>query len=96
MDTMQQELGDAAVLLGVNAVGYDSANESFTSDVDLPWLQDTMAEAAWELWGAEWRDVWILDTQGRLHAKIDLNSHDLGWDEDYQAVKELIEEAAER
>ncbi len=95
MDDMQQELGDEAALLGVNAVGYESYNDSFTAEVDLPWLQDTTEELAWSSWGAEWRDVWILDTQGRLHALVDLNAMDLTWDEDYEALKALILEAGE-
>jgi hypothetical protein len=96
MDTMQQELGDQAALLGVNAIGYEDYNDTYTAGADLPWLQDTMSESAWATWGAEWRDVWILDTQGRLYAMYNLNRSDLGYEDDYEAMKALILEAGAR
>jgi hypothetical protein len=96
MDTMQQELGAQAALLGVNAIGYESYNDSYTDGVDIPWLQDTMSESVWASWGAQWRDVWILDPQGRLYAMFDLNRRDLSNVDDYEELKALIVEAGER
>lgn len=96
MDTMQQELGSQAALLGLNIIGQDSYNESFTSSADIPWLQDTDSERAWDLWNAQWRDVFILDTQGRLYALYNLNDNDLGRPGDYEEMKALILEAGAR
>ena len=96
MDTMQQELGDSAALLGVNIIGQDSYNESFTSTADIPWLQDTADQGAWDLWSAQWRDVWILDGTGHLYTLYNLNDNDLGYEPDYTEMRELILEAAAR
>ena len=96
MDTMQQEIGDSGALLGVNAYGYEDSNDTFTSSADIPWLQDNMSALAWEAWNADWRDVYILDSQGRLYATIDLNSRDLGYEPDYNELRDLILEAAAR
>jgi hypothetical protein len=93
MDSMKQQLGDQVALLGVNAVGYESYNDEFTAELTIPWLQDSMSELAWEAWGAEWRDVFILDPQGRLYALVDLNAMDLGWEPDYEAFEALLLEA---
>jgi hypothetical protein len=95
MDTLQQELGDNFALNGVNAIGYDSYNDTFTTSSDLPWLQDTVSEAAWEQWGAQWRDFWILDAEGLLYIKVDLNEYDLGRPGDYEVIKGLLTDAAE-
>ncbi len=96
MDAMQQDLGDQAALLGVNVIGQDSYNETFTSDADIPWLQDTHEQGAWDAWGAQWRDVWILDPDGYLSSMYNLNDNDLGRSEDYDELKALILAAAER
>ena len=92
---MQQEIGDQAALLGLNVIGLEAYNDDFTADADLPWLQDTEDAAVWANWGAEWRDVWILDTQGRLYAMYNLNDNDLGDSEDYDEMMDLVLEAAE-
>jgi hypothetical protein len=96
MDTMQQELGERAALIGVNAVGYDTYNDSFTSSADIPWLQDVPEVQAWGMWGAEWRDVVVLDSQGRYFGLFSLNEHDLGWEDDYEALVGMLVEAAAR
>ncbi len=96
MDTLQEELGDEVALLGVNAIGYDTYNDTFTASSDLPWLQDTMSDAAWEQWDAQWRDFWVLDDEGLLYAKVDLNEYDLGRPGDYEIIRELLLDAAAR
>lgn len=90
---MQQELGERAAILGVNAIGYESSNEAFTVGISLPWLQDVDQVEAWDLWGAEWRDVWVLDTANQLAHVYSLNEHDLGIEADYLELMALIEEA---
>jgi len=91
---MQAELGDEAAILGVNAVGYEAYDEDFTAGFSIPWLQDTVEEEAWERWGAEWRDVWVLDADNQLQEIYSLNEHDLGVEADYQALLSLIRRAA--
>ncbi len=90
---MQQELGDQAALLGVNAVDYESSNDTYTADADLPLLQDTTSSEVWESWDVEWRDVWVLDPENRPHTLISLNDYDLSRSEDYDMLEGLILEA---
>lgn len=81
-------------MLGLNKIGYASYNDAFTAGVDLPWLQDTDSAQAWEAWGASWRDLYVLDPEGQLYAVHDLNSNDLGYEPDYQALTDLLLDAA--
>ena len=44
---------------------------------DLPWLQDTVAEQAWNDWGAQTDDVIICDDTNRIVQVYNLIAHDL-------------------
>jgi len=43
---------------------------------DLPLVQETAAETVWAPWDAEWRDLVILDRNGRFAGKINLTAFD--------------------
>ena len=83
-------------ILGVNGSGYESGNERVTEGRDIPWLQDTEEVDAWGLWGVEYRDVYVLDTNGHLRFVFNLTSHDLSnptnWDTLETAITGLLPE----
>ena len=60
----------------------------------LPWLQDTADVHVWGLWEAAWRDVRIVDSQGRLVSVYNLFEHDLSSAANRAALKELFLSAA--
>jgi hypothetical protein len=43
---------------------------------DLPLVQETPAQMVWISWNAEWRDLLILDRNGRFAARINLTAFD--------------------
>lgn len=87
---MQDELGDRARIVGVNAIGEEAGNAEIAGVADLPWLQDTVEVGAWDLWGVEWRDVWVLDAGNHLTAIFNLSEHDLEDPDDYAELRDLI------
>ena len=50
---------------GINGAEYATGNPDAVEGRKLPWLQDQARRSVWTSWGAEWRDVVILDTQNR-------------------------------
>ena len=87
---MQAELGEQAAILGVDAIGNEPSQGLMADVGDLPWLQDVEEVGAWELWGAAWRDVWVLDSDNRLVGIYNLTNHDLAEEDDYAELEELI------
>jgi hypothetical protein len=43
---------------------------------DLPLVQETAAEMVWTAWNAQWRDLIILDRNGRFAGKLNLTAFD--------------------
>lgn len=81
-------------IVGVNAVGRESANALITSTRTLPWLQDTAQAHLWESWEVGYRDVRILDPENRLAAIFNVTSQDLGIPENREQIKQLFLSAA--
>jgi hypothetical protein len=77
-------------LLGVNEVGHESGNASFTTGRVLPWLQDTAADGVWASWQVAFRDVVVLDTSGHRVAVFNLTANDLSQPASYDALKNLL------
>jgi hypothetical protein len=78
----------------VNGVGLESGNESVTAGRDLPWLQDTAEVGVWTSWAPVYRDVIILDAEGRHVASYNLTSYSLGDAINYDDLKKLLVEEA--
>jgi hypothetical protein len=91
---MQAELGGQAVILGVDAIDQVSYQGLVADVSDLPWLQDVETVGAWELWDAEWRDVWVLDPDNRLVGIYNLSAYDLAVEDNYRALEDLIRSAS--
>lgn len=98
LNAMQNELSDTPTsvrILGVNAVDAVAGNETIVVDRTLPWLQDDAAVDAWGAWEVRWRDVVVLDAEGkRLHV-YNLTEHDLADEAHYDALKNALEAAAQ-
>jgi hypothetical protein len=96
---MQSELENAPLardvrILGVNAIGHEAGNAGISAGRTIPWLQDTDTERAWESWRVTWRDVVILDEHNRFVGVFNLTTHDLADPQNYDALKNLLEQAA--
>ena len=90
---MQQDLAAAGIdvgVVGVNGMCCARANEQAVSEVALPWLQETYAEPVWAEWGADYRDVVVLDRHNRVFSVYSLRSNNLLYEENYQALRELF------
>jgi hypothetical protein len=81
-------------LLGVNRIDQNSFNQLVTAVSNLPWLQDTATDAVWSLWQVSYRDVWILDSQGRFLSVFNLTTHDLSVRTNYTTLKQMFLDAA--
>lgn len=66
------------VFHGVNESGYESGNDSITDGRDIAWLQDVASVDAWGSWGVEYRDVFVLDGEGRVQGVVNVTEADLG------------------
>ncbi len=82
-------------LLAVNQIGYESGLDEMSALGDLPLLQDTESEGVWDSWDVTFRDVVVLDGEGRVHGVVNLTTHPLSEDANYAMLKALIIEASE-
>ena len=77
----------------MNAAGEESGNATFTDGRSLPWLQDTVDEDAWGLWGVDWRDVIVLDADNVYVGKMNLTFEDLADEANRDKLRDLLEDA---
>ena len=82
-------------LLSINMIGSSSGVASFSSDMDLPMVQDTDSDLIWDAWGGEWRDIRILDGENKTYATVNLTTYSLGNSGNYDSLKALLVGAAE-
>ncbi len=98
---MQQEIDaaqpDHAVRIhGINKIGYESGNEGMVEGRTIPLCQDQQGQNVWVSWKATYRDVVILDPENRPVAVFNLTTHGLGTPANYDSLKALILEIANR
>jgi hypothetical protein len=94
LDQMVAELdaeGGAPPVAGINAAGLEEHNDLIMEGRVLPWLQDPFDDV-WSSWGAEWRDIFVVDGSGIVVDKRSLTSFDLQDDDNYAAYKALLAE----
>ena len=82
-------------ILGVNEVGHESGNATFTDGRDLAWLQEDASTPVWKDWGVTYRDVWILDEQNKPIDVYNLTEHDLEDPANFEELKQRFLEAVE-
>lgn len=74
-------------ILGCNVIGDEANTPGMVAGRTLPWLQDTPAEAVWDVkWRPVWRDVAMLDENNNYVGSYNLTSHDLGVRANYDAL----------
>lgn len=83
----------AVVLLAVNAAGFESGNEGFVTGKTMPLLQDTAQVNLWAAWSVTYRDVVVLDADGKQRAVYNLTTNDLASPANYEALKRLLLDA---
>ncbi len=81
-------------LLGVNGIGYESGNAAAVAGRTIPWLQDVPSEEAWQLWQVQYRDLFVLDEDGRVLFIESLNDRDLTLSFDYNELKTRLVQSA--
>lgn len=81
-------------ILGVNGIGHESENAANCAGRVLPWLQDVVASDVWTLWQVTYRDVIILDEENKVLSIYNLTSNDLGVQANYDALRDLLVQAA--
>jgi hypothetical protein len=96
---MQAELlatdpGSRVRLFGVNDFGHETGNDFATSGRDLPLLQDAAQREAWGRWQPVYRDVVVLDAEGRRVAVYNLTANDLSVPERYAELLEVLRDVA--
>jgi hypothetical protein len=95
---MQEELAIAHPDLGVsivnvNGLGHSRGNPGFETVTTLPLLQESDTTRVWDAWGAEWRDVYVLDRENEVYAVFNLNRNPLEDRANYDALYALFVEA---
>lgn len=83
------------MLLAVNAAGLESGNEGFVMGKTLPLLQDMAGVDAWGTWQVTYRDVVVLDAQGRRRDAYNLTMNDLSVTANYATLKSILSKARE-
>jgi hypothetical protein len=74
----------------VNAPGYETGNEALFAVTDLPVVQDDATWDVWTLWGAVWRDVYVLDRTNHVTAVYNLTTHNLSDPANYAELYDLF------
>ena len=94
-DLEKEHPGIAISLLAINAEGYESGMPDIAKVGDLPVLQDTKKAGVWDRWGAEWRDVIVLNGDNEVVAVYNLTTYDLSDPDHYAELEALLVGAAE-
>lgn len=63
---------------------------------DLPLLQDTVEQQAWQQWAITYRDVVILDGENRVVGVLNLTENNLAELPSRMDLEAIIDEAASR
>ena len=95
METMQTEIAALNWALdvrffGVNEIGEEDGNSTIQDHTELPWLQDSADQRAWEKWQVEFGDVVILDERNVIVAKFNASAYSLTVQENYNTLKSLL------
>jgi hypothetical protein len=78
-------------ILGLNEAGYEAGNSLLPGAGSLPALQDTQQANVKEAWSATYRDVVLVDEEGRFIEAYNLTQYSLGVAANYQTLKSKLE-----
>lgn len=88
LDAVHPELG--LDIITINETGLESGNDDLIAVSSLPLVQDDTTANVWTNWGAEWRDVYILDEDNTVVAVYNLTEHDLSDASSFEELYELF------
>lgn len=74
----------------MNGQGLESGNASITAGRTLPWLQDTATANVEISWGANYRDVVIVDSKNFRVTAYNLTEHDLSVQANFDELEQLL------
>jgi len=77
-------------ITAINAIGAESGVESVLMGRTLPLVQDSSAASVASRWGAQVRQLWVCDPQGRVVEVTDLGLATLAEPMNYNAVRDRI------
>lgn len=80
-------------LHAINAAGYGGMADMAALG-DIPLLQDDATANAWTAWGANYRDVVILDEDNEVVGVFNLTTYDLQQQAHYDTLRDLLIDAA--
>jgi hypothetical protein len=78
----------------VNGIGLESGNAENCNGRTIPWLQDVTGTDVWTSWQVNYRDVVILDPDNVTVGVYNLSAQDLGVPANYEALRNLLVQAA--
>ena len=81
-------------LLSIDATGHEGGLPDLAKVGDLPCLQDTTKDDVWGAWGAEWRDVYVLNAENEVTAVYNLTLYSLSDPANYATLESLLIDAA--
>ena len=73
-------------IFGINMIGTSSGVSIFSSSLNLPTVQDDGALGIWNDWGAQWRDVYILNEHNELVLVYNLTQYSLSNSTNYNTL----------
>jgi hypothetical protein len=89
---MQTELAGTTIhILGINQFAAVTGNVQNCDGRDIPWLQEDTLSNVQGQWGAQYRDVVILDADNVPVAVYNLTAHDLADAANYDELKALLQ-----
>jgi hypothetical protein len=94
MNELSSEHPGAVQLMAVNQVGHESSTDTMADLGDIPLLQDTAETDAWTTWNVEYRDVVIVNTEGKQVEAYNLTTYDLSNPDNYATLKDKLRTAA--
>jgi hypothetical protein len=80
-------------LLSIDAAGHEGGLPDLAKVGDLPCLQDTAKDNVWGSWGAEWRDVYVLNANNEVTAVYNLTKNTLSDPANYATLEALLIDA---
>ena len=83
----------SVAILAIDEVGHEDGMPDVAKTADLPCLQDTAKDDVWGSWGAEWRDVYVLNAENEVTAVYNLTLFSLSDPENYATLEALFVDA---
>ena len=81
-------------IIGINQIGAETGMTDVALISTLPVVNDDSNEDIWTDWGAQWRDVHILNAQNEVVSTYNLTTYNLSDAANYDALKQLFIDAA--